>query len=144
MKKFTLLFLLSAILFTIGCNNDDDTSLDATLNGRWLLKNYSGGFAGDSYDFTTIVWEINAANNTVKVYNINNGAETHILQNGIYDYSIINDVLFPGMPDACTENFKVGDKNFGCMLFSDQNRTLTLTHKLADGYSIRFERMPNE
>ncbi|MES2485936.1 MAG: hypothetical protein V4581_08345 [Bacteroidota bacterium] len=133
MKKFALIFLFFPALLLTGCNNDDDTTANASgLEGLWFLYNVSGGFGGQNHDFemAKFTWEFKPGN-VLRVQN-NETDDNVPLSEGSYTYSITD------VEGVCNESLTASDRSFGCITI--QNDTLTLSEAFVDGSVLKFKK----
>ena len=94
MKNVILfLFMFFGLTTFMGCDKKDNTTQMETLNGKWNLKNISGGFAGvdDDFEMGLVTWTFDQTSSTLSV--VNNSTQEFIYsgyETGTYNYIIFS------------------------------------------------------
>ena len=86
--KYFIFILIIGIGFLNSCNKDDDNSSEqGRINGKWNLSNINGVIDGRSIAFDTgeIQWTFNNKQNTLKIENNSGNNNSYILNSGLYN-----------------------------------------------------------
>jgi hypothetical protein len=131
MKPISYLIALLLLITNVSCTkNNDESTENKGINGKWNLKTISTFIAGSNYTFPDgqITWTFNSTTSTVTV--LNNSAITEFnLPSGVYNYTIA-----PNSPDngaPCSEYLTIEGGHFGCIVI--ENGKLSLNSSNPDG-----------
>lgn len=136
MKTMKLLALALTVGFFTGCNNDDDSNGETTLEGTWKLTRVQGGFGGADEEFQSgaITWTFDFDDQTVDVVNNQPESDYDFFETGTYDF----EVLSTNDPNDPCGHMIIDNLDFGCLDIS--SNTLKLDQQMADGFLITLKR----
>ena len=132
MKNIFLICLAAFTLFA--CSKDDEfNSENDRLEGFWLLTEVTGGIAGSGYEVNFDHLQINADNRySLMVHD-------SFIQEGTYELSEEDDkILIRFNPKE--EDSIVFDDHEKTIIFSEQDKKLTLTDPCCDLFVYSFEK----